>query len=767
MNPECDLIFAYLEEDNVQRAYFRARPILTVHGDIREEAEKQWPNDGCLRIVPDKNEQHTFKERMRTLGSWCMLDLTGFQPEANKIRTNKNYRPDKGEVNQFILYSDTVKELPPRVFYEVLDGAPADHAALAEKSITPAFYIRENDTLYGPVIKGQETVPATAGEAAVLMLDVTLPDGCSHTMLCNPAENIVTERPPMAAKPLAPRFAAAAKQPEAESPAAQPAPLPVQRRAPEKQPKSAPEKPAAPEMTDEALPIGKQLNILDQSRTFEETLDDLNQGLSSGANLLHSAPAASAVHDLNKRPAPNLIGTPLTHTPLHTATPQPKNKLQEFVSNQVRVVLRNDPPAEPLPAGAKLRQVENPVQAACEALQNAWHYTDSHPQLVDCILSLEGMNTYLQKHAASALQHGVQQQLQDLEAERLSALVQLDKAKADLESYRKTALENTSAKTKAEIEKLTGEKDALSASVEALKEQLNLLIAQRTELTTRLDELNQGAIPAAIVKLLTDAGMSAPMTGVPLRMNPVSGTTQPVSDVLARIEKTCRDSNVPYDRNGAIAFLVLLASCPRIGMTANVPAAASTLARNLADALGWTGSFAHQTTLEQKPLKAATPAYGTPAILMTSLAQYAPLDGLCKVMLARNAQQLVRNASYDADPWPVYPLPMLSFVPALTCSGSPVSAASLDELLADPAEADVVETALAPLLEHAPILSGTAFNTMVQFARACASVMDGGLPAALDWAILLWFIPAVDRNARTLSLLRPLLAEYPLSAAAL
>ena len=107
---KCDreIVFSYLEEDNTQRAYFRLMPLLTVSGDVQEEAARLWPDHGALRIVPDKNEQGYFKDRMRELGHFCIMDLTPFPPEANKIRTNKNYRPDKEEKNQYILYSDIV-----------------------------------------------------------------------------------------------------------------------------------------------------------------------------------------------------------------------------------------------------------------------------------------------------------------------------------------------------------------------------------------------------------------------------------------------------------------------------------------------------------------------------------------------------------------------------------------------------------------------------------------------------------------------------------
>ena len=69
------IVLSFIEEDNVQRAYFRIRPLLTGEGALTKQDIDALPDDGYLRIVPDKNEQHTFKDRMRSLGYLCVLDL--------------------------------------------------------------------------------------------------------------------------------------------------------------------------------------------------------------------------------------------------------------------------------------------------------------------------------------------------------------------------------------------------------------------------------------------------------------------------------------------------------------------------------------------------------------------------------------------------------------------------------------------------------------------------------------------------------------------
>ena len=105
---------------------------------------------------------------MRTLGAFCMVNLTHATEEANKIRTNKNYNPSKGESNQYILYSDAVQPLPPHSFFEVLSGTAADAAALAQQAVTPLFYIKQADTLFGPVDRFAPAEAAPAAPAAAV-----------------------------------------------------------------------------------------------------------------------------------------------------------------------------------------------------------------------------------------------------------------------------------------------------------------------------------------------------------------------------------------------------------------------------------------------------------------------------------------------------------------------------------------------------------------------------------------------------------------------
>lgn len=795
MNLDRCLLFSWIEEDNIQKAYFRVRPLLTSEGDVRAEAEELWPAEGCLRIVPDRNEQHTFKTRMRSLGSYCVVDLRGLAADTGKIRTNKNFRPEKGEMNQYILYSDTVHELPPHSFYQIVDGTAEGFAQACEQAVTPRFFIREGDTLYGPVNRQAPAKPDPAAEAAGTLFELPCPDGQSRMILCMEDAPAPQPAPAPAAKPAkaaAPKEEsaeqpsapaeekeasaeeAAEKKPDAEKPDAEEAPA-AQTPAPaaDREPDApAPEAPAA----DAPLPIGKRLDILDQSKDFEETLQRLDKPVSKDANLLNQRPSKP----LRPLPPPaaakpgELSGTHLVRSPLRTSTPQPKNRVQEFVTNQM-VIGQYEPPTGNLPAGTAMRSVENPVEAACSSLRQAWHATDAHEQLVDCILSLDGFRAKLeprliQGSGVTLLQKVLRDRLQDLEAERLTALCELDRAHRDVDAYKDELLGGLKHRIAREAGQLQSDRDECAKHVDSLKNEINALSAQRDALLARVEELQQNTIPAAVAKLIADAQMLAPMSGAALRMTPAAGQTVAPDALIDRLTAAFEASGLEADRNRAIALLVLLAASPRFGVVCASVAPLSTLTRNLAAAMGWTDSVVHHVSAEQRPVVASRPVDSAPAILMTSLQNYAPLTGVSKVILARSMPGMIRNAAYDAEPWPVMSLPALPFVdeveaPADACA---VSAASLAALLEKPCVDDAqLHALLDPVLKAAPPLSGAARKSMFRFVSVCAGLMEGGLPVAADWAILMWVIPSIDRSGRHYAPVKALLDEYPLSLAAL
>lgn len=144
------VFLASIEEDNAQRVLFRVRPLLDAQGLIRQEEIDELGDEGYLRIVPDRHEQYSFKERMRTLGALCVLDFRRIQPEAMKVRQNKNYAPQRGESNRYVLYSDVVRPLEEHPLFEVV----ADKRA--EPPLTRQYYQRKGGHIQGPYNRADE-----------------------------------------------------------------------------------------------------------------------------------------------------------------------------------------------------------------------------------------------------------------------------------------------------------------------------------------------------------------------------------------------------------------------------------------------------------------------------------------------------------------------------------------------------------------------------------------------------------------------------------
>ena len=155
------LTVGLLEEDNPVKAYFRIRPVAQLDGEGHyplEAMDEKFPEDGWIRIVPDKNELASFKNRMRDLGRYCALDLRRFPGENEKIRPNKNYG-GASERNASIVYSDVIGPVPCQVAAQVLDAQyvfAGEEITLRDNPPgTRYVLVRREGQLLGPWIWGE------------------------------------------------------------------------------------------------------------------------------------------------------------------------------------------------------------------------------------------------------------------------------------------------------------------------------------------------------------------------------------------------------------------------------------------------------------------------------------------------------------------------------------------------------------------------------------------------------------------------------------
>lgn len=724
MNIYRELILSYLEEDNTQRVYFRVKPLLAASGDVQEEARAAWGDEGALRIVPDRAEQYHFKDRMRTLGSFCIMDLTHTTEDANKIRTNKNYNPARGECNQYILYSDAVQPLPRHSFFQVLEGRAEQAAELAVQAITPLFYLQDGETLLGPLDREQPAPAEPAAPAEGTLYALACPDGVTRSILCMPA-------------------------PEAAA---------------------APETPA-----DETLAIGETLHILDEKKGFDEQLTEIAQPLSKDANLLSSTPTPRPIPRA-VRSAP-LSGTPLMRGNFRAATPKPKNQLQEVVAAKWQAA-RYEPPASPLPAGATLHPVENPVEEACRAMTQAWKLPEAQQQLLDHMLSLPGMGQRLtcvrtgSTREESPLQAVLTARLQDMEAERLAALVELDKAKANVAAFRQLALEQAQAERTQELTRLEARTAAQQASLADLQTQLTSLTEQRDAILAQIDSLQGQALPTALAEALARAQLAPTTPAVPLRLSPVPGAEVSARDMIQRVIDGLAAAGWQMPQADAVTLLALLACCPRFALISPQLAPARELMQTVFAACGWSSGLGIQEALVQRPIVSAPMEDATPAALVTPLIP-APSDApLCTVMLGKTLNSFSRTAAWEMTPWPLWQLPE---IPVLNCASVPEGAPISGETLAQFAHAsgvadDELDRCLAPLLaalQPLNVLSSSILDPMKQFIRVASAYMEGGLATALDHGFMLWLGALCAANNKVAAAVAGVVSEYPMTSALL
>lgn len=630
------IVLSYIEEDNVQRSYFRVRPLLTADGAIAQAEIDELKDCGYLRVVPDKNEQHSFKERMRGFGSMCILDLTNLPADAVKIRSNKNYAPQRGENNQFIVYSDAVRPVPQQLFYEVITAEAGDREKIA-LSATPLCYLRSGGRIHGPVSR---VSGAEQEDTALLPPDseglyaVTLPDGSEKLFYW-------------------PRSVLNAAAPN--------------------------EKPA------------------------------------------------EAAEKKEKDAARPLNGMPLYRTVARRPVVQRRahNPLMDTVDHQLRAS-KLEPPGAQVAPGTAMRQLENPVDAFKRALDKLWPMPELQRQAAAHFLSMTGVQNILDEqlagHAKDTVIAAVNSQIQDLEAERLALLMQLEGAGKNLAQLRQEALAKLNEEETGKIQRLRQEEADARADLEKINAERSRLIAERD---------------AAIAEMKR-AGTDT------LRLAAELGGHAGLDTLCERVQLSMRCQGLACTRDDALHLLALLCVCDG-KMELCAPAAADAIAgaKALALALGAVWVY------NEKAGRRVCVEQGGDALrlVITPLTAQEKLED-CVCLLAGAGNSFADAGVYQRTPWPrgyiaalptwqyeaapVFPAVRADAVYKAVLGGQSVPPQAALRLI------DEVDTALrgagAPLAQ-------CVRRSVYRYLAVTATQMEGGIARALDEAVCAWIVP--------------------------
>lgn len=753
---------AYVEEDNKQRVIFRVVPLCTREGVSFHDASEDFPDEGSLRIVPDKREQSTFKERMRDISGLCAIHLVNDgAKELIKVRQNRNYAPDAGEKNKLAIYSDVVCEFAEDGCFEVVQPGQDASGALTRKVI-----IQKDKVLYGPVLKE---------EAASVSLDSLHPFGNDRFLLQNIQNDLLgsrmiywdpeaiinwrqrrnamrrKERAEEKAELDAAMLTASAPAVEETQPDTKPQQTVVRektvepRKRAEKNEKA--EKKETPDKTEKtekdrvtentALPIGTKLDILDQQLTFDQQISRLDQGIGSTANRLTMDETPSEEEE------PEIIshfnGTPL----VPSAKPITKSAVRpESMHHVVEQQLFQNNEGE---NRSIYRMVENPIDSLNRCLDYVWQNADMRSQAIEKLSENETfmrdmLQIFRRRGLNTQASAAAQEQLAEIEAERLSLLMQLDSAKQNAKQYREEAIASLSQKLRAESEKLKNEIQALEKTKKKLTDETQALSQQNARQT--IDFFSQN------MQCMSGAGEERIM------LSPVIGCHYEASELAEKLRVHMNESGYGINEDDAMGLLIYFSVNDTLCLCAATEADAARFAQVMLESFGLqsvSGTILPESYVE---VVSILPEDGqrTPTVTIQSLGTESMSIYGHKTLYLATSHQIENYSTAGLPAHPIVHVPTAikrAFGRVEDFQAvQPASLSSFMDIRSDThpmlSEADKWFAELKARIEKEEFAVPRAtLIDMRRFIEVATRKVRGGFLAAADSAVCHWLVPAI------------------------
>ena len=853
---------AYVEEDNRQRVIFRVIPLCTKEGLIFSNGSTLFPDEGSMRVIPDKREQTSFKERMRGLCGLCAIQIPDDGTESIKVRQNRNYNLALGEKNKLAIYSDMIYEFPQGNCFEVIPAGTTP-----QKVLTPAVLLEKGKMLYGPVATGDlataevenlkpfgndhfqihtiqneylgshrvcwnpdslmnwrqrrfasrrvERVERGAEETAASQVPEQAPAarkpfaGDRSVVVGKPVaigKPVATEKPAMekwaAEKPAAEKTVTdkiavekpvierpvaekpaiektviekttvekpAAEQPVATKPgnAEKPSPKasPAETRPGRgagvgKEPKAqlrAANRPGKKEMAvggenqpkghaaeteSEELPIGARLEILDSSASFDQQISMLKQPLSAGANRLsEDAGTAVEVEEPMETPA-RYNGTPLFKGAgkFKRMSIMPSNS-QRAVEQQLR---GNRDEVMGTEIGSRVFTIaDNPMDQLNTCMELVWNNEDMRDEAIHLLLQNESFTEALidtlrrggiNMQAAAA----AEEELAEIEADRLSLLMQLNEAEERESVYREKALANITQKRKAEALRLEATNQELKATNKKLEAANKALSAENNQ--------KLGMFLSKEMKFLSGISENR------LLLSPVSGKHYHQNELSESLRVRMNSRGFSISDDEATGLMIAFALYDTLCFQAKSEADAVCFANTLLESFGLQNVAAvlnQNTTVEMFSLLPESNSR-TPTITVQPVGSDAMTVFGHKTIYV--GDEATVHAARETGVYPVISVPALSSssflqntaweAPECVALSSFVEICSASRPLLKEAEAWF--TQLRELLaSHQVAVPDVTFSKLREFLEVSANKIHGGFMAAADLAVAWWIAPVL------------------------
>lgn len=753
---------AYVEEDNKQRVIFRVVPLCTREGVSFHDASEDFPDEGSLRIVPDKREQSTFKERMRDISGLCAIHLVNDgAKELIKVRQNRNYAPDAGEKNKLAIYSDVVCEFAEDGCFEVVQPGQDASGALTRKVI-----IQKDKVLYGPVLKE---------EAASVSLDSLHPFGNDRFLLQNIQNDLLgsrmiywdpeaiinwrqrrnamrrKERAEEKVELDAAMLTASAPAVEETQPDTKPQQTVVRERTVEPRKRAEKnekaEKKETPDKTEKtekdrvtentALPIGTKLDILDQQLTFDQQISRLDQGIGSTANRLTMDETPSEEEE------PEIIshfnGTPLVPSakPITKSAARPES-MHHVVEQQL--FQNNEGENRSI-----YRMVENPIDSLNRCLDYVWQNADMRSQAIEKLSENETfmrdmLQIFRRRGLNTQASAAAQEQLAEIEAERLSLLMQLDSAKQNAKQYREEAIASLSQKLRAESEKLKNEIQALEKTKKKLTDETQALSQQNARQT--IDFFSQN------MQCMSGAGEERIM------LSPVIGCHYEASELAEKLRVHMNESGYGINEDDAMGLLIYFSVNDTLCLCAATEADAARFAQVMLESFGLqsvSGTILPESYVE---VVSILPEDGqrTPTVTIQSLGTESMSIYGHKTLYLATSHQIENYSTAGLPAHPIVHVPTAikrAFGRVEDFQAvQPASLSSFMDIRSDThpmlSEADKWFAELKARIEKEEFAVPRAtLIDMRRFIEVATRKVRGGFLAAADSAVCHWLVPAI------------------------
>lgn len=694
------LFLAAIEEDNTQRALFRVRPLLCEEGNITQEDIEELIDEGFLRVVPDKAEQHTFKERMRDLGQLCLINLKDIPPDFNKVRLNKNYAPNRGETNRFVIYSDAIEDMSDVEIFEVVSDPKV------VKPSTDAYYLRNGGHIQGPY----DSAAGHALDAVSLiapdnhrLFSVTMPDDREKLYFWPLSHSSI---------PIEKDEAIAKETPADDSDM-----------------KEKEKNTEVPEVKE-----------AESSMSAKEKIEEIQASLVPYLNTEQEEEELPLEEEAPSKRTEKLIATPIKHNLQRMSAPRSDYQgLHSVVDRAVRQG-RPEEPAASLQNTAALQFVINPAEQFKQALEQIWHNSQSKQQAVNDFLAMPGCTEALGDkicgNGKHSMQAAMQQQLNQLEAERLALMMEVEHIKENRADLMKAAMKDGSKLS----EEMISRQKELESTIQTLSSQCDELSVKREELRRNVNSV------------LQSGSFIAPSFGVDCSFE----------KACKLITESLNKSGFVMSKNDAANLLIIILLSPQLNLRTDYLMDAKLATSLTANAIG-------AVLISDDELKSSvilpggdTPVFVTAASEFEGSAANSDLSGYTTLLLTDSKTAL----------WPSVFMPISDgFVLRQSApSGIKIKVPKLREYLEEVSRQtpdEVLKLLGKAEQELKQVLPLKLKQAMIQYLMCAQSILEGGAAAAVDYAFASFLIPFAIENRLDIEPLRSICEAMPKASAML